>query len=122
MLSDTGYARLRGAGRKLNSRLKAASKSISGGNPAQAYAALDNALIDFIGDRLNTETRGMVTEQIVELLSARKGLDPALIDQVRDCLEHFAFARFAPGSNTVEDARDYLDKVRKLVMRLDRAF
>lgn len=121
LLSDTGYARLRKSGRRLSANLKQASRDISAGRPADAYAALDRALVDFIGDKLNTPTRGMVTEQIAELLTRRNGLDPALVEEVRDCLERLAFARFAPASVTPEEAGEYLDRVKKLASRLDRA-
>jgi len=120
LLSDTGYARLKRSGRRLTANLKEASKAVSSQNTAGAFAALDRALIDFIGDKLNTEARGMVTEQIIVLLESR-GLENTIISEVRECLDHFAFARFAPSQVSAVDAGKWLERVKELASRLEKA-
>ncbi len=121
MMSDTGYARLRGSGKKLGRLLKKASRELSAGRVTQCYAELDRALIHFIGDKLNLETTGMVSGRIIDLLTEYK-LDESTLKQVADCLEHFSYVRFTPQAGDREDAREYLKKVRKLTERLDRIF
>ncbi len=120
LMSDMGYARMRRSGRRLTANLKEASRAVTAGKAPEAFAALDRALIDFIGDKLNTEARGMVTEQIVELLESRK-LESSLVSEVRQCLEHFAFARFAPSQVSATEAATWLDRVKQLASSLERA-
>ena len=120
MMSDAGYARLRGSGKKLGRLLKKASRELSAGRVTQCYAELDRALIHFIGDKLNLETTGMVSGRIIDLLTEHK-LDESTLKQVTDCLEHFSYVRFTPQAGDREDAREYLKKVRKLTERLDRS-
>ncbi|MBD3328790.1 hypothetical protein GF340_05850 [Candidatus Peregrinibacteria bacterium] len=121
LMSDTGYARLRGAGRKLDRTLKQAGKSVAAGDYTAGYAAMDRALNHFIGDKLNVETAGMLSDQ-VELLLAARDVDSSLREQVRECLDHFSYVRFAPQSGADRDtAMRYLKKVRKLCGQLDRA-
>jgi hypothetical protein len=119
--SDLGYARLRGARKRLSRHLKEASKAISAGNWAQAYAAMDRALIHFLGDKLNVETVGMVTEGIDELL-AGMNINQELRREVRECLDHFAYVRFATQAGADQQtARKYLKKVTGIADRFDRA-
>ena len=121
LVSDLGYARQKGAGKRLERNLKDAARALKSGDTAACYAALDRALCHFIGDRLNEETVGMMTDGIVGLLSVRNVAEDVR-EEVRRCLEHFAFVRFAPQSATeAETAREYLNKVRKLVGKLDKA-
>jgi HEPN domain-containing protein len=121
LMSDTAYARLRGAGKRFEKNLKQASKAARSGDYAACYAALDRALNHFIGDKLNVETAGMLTENIDQLLDEKK-LPEDIRDEVRECLEHFSFVRFAPQTGAdAETAKRYHKKVRKLVSHLDRA-
>jgi hypothetical protein len=120
LLSDMGYARLKRSGRRLTAHLKEATKAVSAQDAAGAYASLDRALIDFIGDKLNTEARGMVIEQIISLLENR-GLESTIVSEVRECLDHFAFARFAPSQVSVADAGQWLERVKELASRLEKA-
>ncbi|MEA1996194.1 MAG: hypothetical protein U9N45_01080, partial [Gemmatimonadota bacterium] len=120
LLSDQGYARLRGSGKRLARRLKEASKAIQTGEWAASYAALDKALLHFISDKLNVETVGMLTEEIDELLAGRN-IDDKLREELLECLDHFAFVRFAPQTGADEDsARKYLKKVSRLINSLDK--
>jgi len=119
MISDTGYARLKGSRKRLGRLLKNASRELAADRVTGCYAELDRALIHFIGDKLNVETTGMLGEQIIELLAGHK-LDRTALEEVAECLEHFAFVRFTPSAGDREDARRYLKKVRKLTELLDR--
>ena len=119
LLSDVGYARLKGSRKRLARHFKEASKALSAGDYAECYSWLERALIYFIGDKLNVETTGMLTEEIVGLL-ARKDVPEQLRNEVRECLEYFAYARFAPQTGADEDsARQYLKKCKKLAEHLD---
>jgi BatD DUF11 like domain len=120
LMSDTAYARLRGSRKRLGRSLKQTARELSSGNIAECYAGLDRALVHFIGDKLNLETTGMVAEQIIELLAGR-GLSGNTVQEVADCLEHFAMVRFTPRAGDRDDAREYLKKVRKLTESLDRS-
>jgi len=120
LMSDTAYVRLRGAGKRFEKNMKQASKAAKAGDFTACYAALDRALSHFIGDKLNVETAGMLTENIDQLLDEKK-LPEDIRDEVRECLEHFSFVRFAPQTGAdAETAKRYHKKVRKLVNHLDR--
>jgi hypothetical protein len=120
LLSDIGYARLRRSRRRLERELKTASRELDSGRYGECYAALDRGLTNFIGDKLNLETQGMVTDRIIDLLAVRN-IGQDLREETRQCLEHFAFARFAPQQEAQDQAKTYLDRVRKLTDSLDRA-
>ncbi len=121
LMSDTAYARLRGAGKRFEKNVKQASKAAKAGDYAACYAALDRALNHFIGDKLNVETVGMLTENIDQLLDEKK-LPEDIRDGVRECLEHFSFVRFAPQTGAdAETVKRYHKKVKKLVSHLGRA-
>ncbi len=121
LLSDTGYARLRGLRRKLSQHFKEAARAVSRGDWSAAYGRLERALLGLIGDKLNVETAGMVPDQIEELLAARS-VDPELRREVRDCLDYFAFVRFAPGTGAdAETTRRYLRRAERLAEQLDRS-
>jgi len=121
LLSDTGYARLKGSRKRLARHLKEAAKAVSSGDWTAGYAAAERALVYFIGDKLNVETVGMVTEGMDELLTGRN-IDEEVRKEVQECLEHFAYVRFAPQTGADEKtARQYLKKVRRLADHLDRA-
>lgn len=120
LISDTAYARLRGAGKRFEKNMKQASKAARAGDYVACYVALDRTLNHFIGDKLNVETAGMLTENIDGLLN-EKQLPDDFRDGVRECLEHFSFVRFAPQTGAdAETAKRYYKKVKKLVSQLDR--
>jgi len=121
LMSDKAYARLRGAGKRLEKSMKLAAKAAKDGDYAACYVALDRALNHFISDKLNVETTGMLTGNIEDLLS-QKQLPDDIRHGVRECLEHFSFVRFAPQTGAdAETAGKYHKKVKKLVNQLDRA-
>ncbi len=121
LMSDTAYARLRGAGKRFEKNMKQASRAAKAEDYAACYAALDRALNHFIGDKLNVEPVGMLTENIDQFLN-EKQLPEDIRDGVRECLEHFSFVRFAPQTGAdAETTKRYHKKVKKLFSHLDRA-
>ncbi|MFH1071373.1 MAG: BatD family protein [Candidatus Glassbacteria bacterium] len=121
LMTDRGYARLKGAGRKFDRSLKEASRAAAAGDFAAGYAALDRALVHFLGDRLNVETVGMTTDQIGRLL-AEKSFTEELRGEVAECLDHFAYVRFAPQTGAdIETVKNYRGRVEKIAAKIDRA-
>ncbi|MBW7995284.1 MAG: protein BatD [Candidatus Glassbacteria bacterium] len=120
LMSDRGYARYRVSDRKAAATLKAADRSARNGDLTAAYADLNRAATNYIGDRLNVEAAGMTVDEIDNLLSGR-GIDEQVRDNLRSALDHFAFVRFAAGAaGDLETFKEYKAGIGKLLNNLGR--
>ncbi len=116
--SDVGYARQRRARRFAQRRLKVARKLISAQTSKEFYCEIARALLQYVGDKLNLPAYGLTKDQMVEKLS-EKGLERAKIDNLVKLLDSCDFARFAPGSSTEEQMRDFLREAEKAIVQLE---
>jgi hypothetical protein len=93
---DRGYARRTRSSRLVRKRLAEASRLLEQNKEREFYAALDRAVLGYVGDRFNIEAQGMTGDELREELR-RRGVDEdavgALLDLIKDC----DAARFSPG-------------------------
>jgi hypothetical protein len=117
--SDSGYARLYGAGRMTKSRLASAERALRDGNAEEFYGALVRAINMYVADRLNIPAGGLTPEIIQEKLAERR-VSPGLIGRMDKFLNACDLARFASGEATrtemesaYREATEILEGLRK---------
>jgi hypothetical protein len=115
---DLGYARDRRAAREARKRLKMAREHLARGDGRAFYGDLSQALVGYIGDRLNLPTPGLTSEELARELGSR-GVSEALIADVLSCLERCDRGRFAAGAQGGE--REALAMAESLMKALPRA-
>jgi hypothetical protein len=113
---DLGYARRTRSNRLVKKGLAEATKLLAQGKEREFYAALNRAVVRYVGDRFNLETSGMTGDQIQAELSSRNiGADTisSLLELIASC----DAARFSPGmasctpKETLNKARAVLEKL-----------
>jgi hypothetical protein len=93
---DRGYARRTRSSRLVKKRLAEASRLLEQNKEREFHAALDRAVLGYVGDRFNIEAQGMTGDELRKELQRRGvGEDAvsALLDLIKDC----DAARFSPG-------------------------
>ncbi len=113
---DRGYARRSRSSRLVKKGLAEATHLLAQGNEREFYAALNRAVVRYVGDRFNLETSGMTGDQIQSELS-RLSVAPDTISNLLDLIASCDAARFSPGMarctprETLEKARMVLEKL-----------
>ena len=117
--SDSGYARLYGAGRMTKARFRFVERARREGNAEELYGGLVKAINMYIADRLNIPAGGLTPEIIQEKLTLR-GVAPDLLERMdtfsRTCdLARFASAKAtgAEMENAYREATEILEALRK---------
>ena len=119
---DVAYARNRRATALARKHLKQAEALRREGAEAAAfYSALEQAVLGFVGDRLNLAERGLTRLQLDGRL-AEAGAPPDVRAEVQALLESCDRGRFSPTRPTPAEADAALDTARRLLARLDAAF
>jgi hypothetical protein len=117
LLSDRGYARRAGAGRRLRSIFKNAATLKAEGDMPGFYSALYGAVVGFVADRLNLEKAGLTIEE----LRTHPAIPGEIKDELLAFLESCQNARFAPGGAANNHAEGMLDQAGILVNQLEKA-
>lgn len=115
---DIGYARSRRASREARRRLARAAQLASVSTSEQFFGESGQALLSFIGDKLNVSPHGLTNDRIRELLEAHSA-DLQLVQDVLAFLDRCSFARYAPASVSQPDIDQALADAEKLMMRLE---
>ena len=113
---DQGYARRTRSSRLVKKGLAEATKLLAQGDEREFHAALNRAVVCYVGDRFNIESTGMTGDQLQSELAGRNvdaGTVAALLDLIASC----DAARFSSGmtqctpQETLEKARMVLEKL-----------
>ena len=115
---DIGYARSRRASRDARRRLARARELAKVNTAEQFFGETGQALLSFIGDKLNVSPHGLTGDRIRELLEASSA-DQQLEQDIIAYLERCSFARYAPASVNQADIDQALAEIEKLMMRLE---
>jgi hypothetical protein len=113
---DRGYARRTRSSRLVKKGLAEAAKMLVQGNEREFHAALNRAVVRYVGDRFNIESTGMTGDQLQAELAGRN-VDPATVASLLDLIASCDAARFSPGmtrctpQETLEKARTVLEKL-----------
>jgi hypothetical protein len=116
LLSDRGYARRMGAGRRSKALFKKAEELKSRGVTEGFYAALYDAVLGYAADKLNLEKSGLTIEQISTSDSIPEGIRRNLSGFLENCQT----ARFAPGGAASNHADRMMARAGELVARMER--
>lgn len=93
---DRGYARRRRSSRLVKKRLAEAARLLKADREREFHAALNAAVLGYVGDRFNIEAIGMTGDELDRELAGR-GVSAATIEELRDILRSCDTARFSPG-------------------------
>ena len=113
---DRGYARRTRSSRLVKKGLAEATKLLAQGNEREFHAALNRAVVRYVGDRFNIESTGMTGDQLQAELAGRR-VDAATVADLLDLIASCDAARFSPGmtrctpQETLEKARTVLEKL-----------
>jgi hypothetical protein len=113
---DRGYARRTRSSRLVKKGLAEATKLLAQGNEREFHAALNRAVVRYVGDRFNIESTGMTGDQLQAELAGRN-VDADTVAALLDLIASCDAARFSPGvtrcapQQTLEKARIVLEKL-----------
>ncbi|MBK7213523.1 MAG: protein BatD [Bacteroidales bacterium] len=96
MNADLGSVRKRKATRIATMRLKKAKSLLSPNTQEAFYVEISQALWGYISDKFNVPLSELSMDTAADRLTSRN-VEPQLIQQFIDTLEHCEYARFAPG-------------------------
>ena len=96
--ADITWVRYKRANKVAKKRLKAAAAALKANDKDAFYAAIEQAAWTYLSDRLSIPTADLNKENISSILT-QKGVNEALIKEVRDVLSTAEFARYAPSTD-----------------------
>ena len=115
--TDTAWARNRKAHPLARKHLKTAKQLLKDGNPDPFYAALEQSILGFLGNRLNIFERGLTRDQLAHLLS-ELGIG---VDQQQELvmfLDTCDASRFAPTPSEQSLMEEHYKKAEQLLSLL----
>jgi hypothetical protein len=118
LASDVERVKMRKTEKEARKRLKEAKKSLDEKKLAEFYDKLSFGLSAFLETKLKLPKAEFTLERAVSELKKR-GVDEALIAQVRETYEKSEFARFAPSSLDENSAKDLYEKTIDLIVKLN---
>ncbi len=101
-------------------RLKEARRRMTPSTSRAFYAAVAQALTEYVADKFDTLPGGLTQHRIEELLSSR-GAPDSLRTEFHRCLEACDFARFAPTSSGADEMRRTLESAVETLVALERS-
>jgi hypothetical protein len=113
---DRGYARRTRSSRLVKKGLAEATKLLAQGDEREFHAALNRAVVRYVGDRFNLEATGMTGDQLQSELAGRN-VDADTVAALLDLIASCDAARFSPGvtrcapQQTLEKARIVLERL-----------
>jgi tetratricopeptide (TPR) repeat protein len=116
---DARYARFTRAGREARRRLGAAREALRAGDLVRFYDTLAAAVSDYLSAKLDLPP-GAVTADTAGDRLRRRGLPPALAQDLQDVFAACERARFAPGEDGRADGEATLARADALVRALER--
>ena len=120
LTSNVAYARSRKANQMALKRLRTANKKMQEGNSRDFYGEVSNALMGFIGDKLNVPAAGLITDQVDTMLR-RQGIDETIVANYLECLKSCDFKRFAPSHSDNGEMRIFFDVAKRAIIDLEKA-
>jgi hypothetical protein len=113
---DRGYARRSRSSRLVKKGLAEATRLLAQGDEREFYAALNRAVVRYVGDRFNLETSGMTGDQIQAELTSRS-IDADTVAGLLELIASCDAARFSPGMARCTP-QETLNKARIVLERL----
>lgn len=101
-------------------RLKEARRRLSPATSGVFYAAVAQALTEYVADKFDTAAAGLTHQRIEELLAGGGAAETLRADYHR-ALEACDYARFAPSSSIEAEMRRTLESAERILIELERS-
>jgi hypothetical protein len=101
-------------------RFREARRRMSPGTSRAFYAAVAQALTEYVGDKFDTSGAGLTHQRIEELLTEH-GASDAQRGAYHRTLEACDYARFAPASSSETEMQRTLENAEKVLVALERS-
>ncbi len=119
MSTNVAYARNRKANQMALKKLKTASQQMKNSDSIQFYAEVSNALMGFIGDKLNVSAAGLITDEVDDMLKER-GISNQTVAEYLACLQTCDFQRFAASDSENGSMQVFFEKAKNAIILLDK--
>lgn len=118
--ADVAGNRVRRAGRKANRLLRNVEGMIGIADHQSFYAALSQALRNYLADKLTLDATSITNADLISALETY-GMDECVCQDVRHLLEDCDFARFAPAGDATTRQDDFT-RASLLISKLETLF
>ncbi len=115
--SDLTYARRRAATRVVRERFRKARKLARAGDREGFHGELHRALLRYLSDKSGVPVGAVGPETLGERLA---GAGEGLKEELEEVLRAAEHARYAPGGSGAGDMRTLLEKVERLIGRMEK--
>ncbi len=112
--------KFRKAQKNAGNRLKLAKKALDENNLATYFDEISKGLYGYLEDKLLLPKSEFTIEKVVELLN-KNNVDENTVTDVKDILNKCEFARFAPQSQTREQAESVYEKAVKSIVEIENS-
>jgi hypothetical protein len=119
MRSDLRLARRRKAGKIAAKHLTAARKVLKTGSQNEFYRRISQALQGFVSDRLNLQMTDFNVVTVQKNLE-QVGVGPEEITEYQECLTESDFRQFAGTNVNLQQMKDFYERVKRILTRLER--
>jgi hypothetical protein len=109
------------AGREASSRLKKARALLEQGNTESYHAEILKALTEYLEHKLRIAKAHFIMDMAVQQLS-KHGVKEEVIHSLKICMERAEYARYAPGSDTMEARKELLDGAAAAINGIEQNF
>jgi len=116
---NIAYARSRKANQMAMKRLSKAKKYLTEDTQRQFYAEISDALMGFLGDKLNISSAGIITDEVEDLMN-NKGMKEEVIKQYLLCLKMCDYQRFAPSEAKIDEMKFFSDEAKQAIVSLEK--
>lgn len=115
---DTRYLRRKQANKLSKQRLKDARALLDHGDAKAFYAAISNALRQYLGDKLNVPSAAIVGYEAGKILREH-GLNEEVVQRLIRCLDTCDYARFAPVGADRDEMQRTLQEVEVIIREIE---
>lgn len=119
MMVDVAYARDRRANRSAMRRLAQARSLMNPEQQEAFYAEVGRAIVNFLGDKLNTAGAGLAGDDVKQLLKNR-GVGENLIEAVLESMRVCDMKRFSPTVADEAEMKQLYEKAVNVITRLEK--
>ncbi|MXY08850.1 MAG: protein BatD [Rhodothermaceae bacterium] len=119
LATDTAWARNQRAHPLARKHLKTARKRLSEGDPDAFYAALEQSVLGFVGNRLNVHERGLTRAQLADQLD-RAGIRTERQRELIKFLDTCDAARFAPIAPATSQMEEHFAQGSRILSTIAR--
>ncbi len=116
---DQAYARERRASRLVKKHFSTAKSLIKPSTQKAFYAEVGKALMGYLGNKLNIDEAGMMTNEVRKLLNT-KGVEEKDVKLLFDCMRDCDMRRFSPSDSDEDEMKLFFQKVQLVIRQIDK--